>query len=103
MVELPGEFDLMTTDAGRDGRWCAINVELLVEFVLIPQAVDERSIFGNLCVMWCYNNTEKAAVEKKERGRVAGRADVDRPISVTSGGKRRRQTSEREQKETQKE
>lgn len=50
-VELPREFGLVAADAGRDGRRCAINVQLLVQLVLIPQAADERSIFGNLCVM----------------------------------------------------
>lgn len=49
-VELPREFGLVAADAGRDGRRRAINVELLVQFVLIPQAVDERTVFGNLCV-----------------------------------------------------
>jgi hypothetical protein len=49
-VELPGEFGLVAADAGRDGRRRAINVELLVQFVLIPQAVDKRTVFGNLCV-----------------------------------------------------
>lgn len=51
-VELPSELGLVTVDARRDGRRCAINVQLLVDFVLIPEAVDERSIFGHLCVGW---------------------------------------------------
>ena len=50
-VEPPDEPGLVGADVGRrDGRRCAINVQLLVQLVLIPQAADERSVFGNLCV-----------------------------------------------------
>ncbi len=62
----------MGADVGRDGRRCAINVQLLVQLVLIPQAADERSVFGNLC----YVRTSTC------------------PISVTRRANNERQTDE---------
>ena len=93
-VELPREFDLMTADAWRDGRWCAINVQLLVQLVLIPQAVDERSIFGNLCVM-LYNMvrvppSSGRQIDEEEEADVR---DVDKAISSSHEQTRSRQTT----------
>ena len=98
MVELPREFDLMTADAGRDGRWCAINVQLLVQLVLIPQAVDERSIFGNLCVRLYiisveYHHRHGAQIDEEEEEEADVR-DVDKAISSSHEQTRQTTTSQ---------